>query len=369
MLLGWFRRPPAASPPAAVERVTEPAGAPEPALEPLERMAEAHAPAARLSDGWLAKEQLLELEASTPDEGERVRRFSRSLPGASPADALFRYRLSRAVGLHDLELPLLPTTATEVMRLGRETRASVHDYVGVIQSDPSLASAIVRMANSSFFSAASACATLDQAIVRIGLREVEKIATIHIFRSRVFRVRGYDSLVQQLVQHGVGVSIAAQWVLCRVGQSRAEAFLGGLFHDVGKLFLLQTIGRTQQKLGWNPPPEIVHSAFTAFHAAVGEQCCRGWALPAAVVEAVGAHHDPLRAAAAPISQAVYLGNRLVHALERGDADAAICHADDPVMLAAGLSPDRLHELRGYVVREIEQVASAAPAGAVRPGPC
>jgi hypothetical protein len=57
----------------------------------------------------------------------------------------------------------------------------------------------------------------------------------------------------------------------------------------------------------------------------------------------------------------------VHALERGDADAAICPPDDPVMLAAGLSPDRLQELRGYVVREIEQVASAAPAGAPRPG--
>jgi HD-like signal output (HDOD) protein len=158
------------------------------------------------------------------------------------------------------------------------------------------------------------------------------------------------------------VSIAAQWVLRRVGQPRAEAFLAGLLHDAGKLFLLQAIGRLQQQHGFLPQPELVQSAFDAFHAAIGEQACTRWQLPAAVCEAVGAHHDRQRAAAAPINQAVYLGNRLVHALERNDPASASCAPDDPVLLAAGLNAERLREIEAFVVREIEAL-SPAPASA------
>jgi HD-like signal output (HDOD) protein len=362
---------------ATLERVPEPvpARAPAPTAQgPTEAAsaAAAGAPAAiapiaaeaaRQDAGWFSKEQLLELDGSARDEIDLVRLVSRTVPGAGREEALFRYQLSRSVCLQDFELPLLPTTAAQVMRLGRDPRATVRDYVGVIQSDPSLVSAIVRMANSSFFAAASKCAALDQAIVRIGLNEVEKVATIHIFRSRVFRVRGHDSLVQELVQHGVGVSIAAQWVLRRVGAARAEAFLAGLFHDVGKLFLLQTIGRIQQKLGWTAPAELVQSAFATFHPVVGALVCGTWELPAGVCEAVRWHHDASRAAEAPISQAAYLGNRIVHSLERGGEEGAICEPDDPVMLAAGLSPDQLRELRGYVAREIKMARDALPVGA------
>jgi HD-like signal output (HDOD) protein len=311
-------------------------------------------------EGWLSRERILEYE-ELRDESDLVQRISRLVPGVSRQEALFRFHLSRSVGLQSLDLPLLPTTATEVMLLGRDANARVQDYVRVVQTDPSLVSAIVRMANSSFYSAASASTSLDQAIVRIGLTEVERVAAIHIFRSRIFRVRGHDARVQELVRHGVQVSIAAQWVLRRVGVQRAEAFLAGLFHDVGKLFLLQTTGRIQQQLQWTPPPALVESAFAAFHTLVGEQASRTWGLPEAVCEAVRWHHEPQRAAESPIRQAVYLGNRLAHALERKDPESGICDADDPVMLAAGLSSDTLGELTSFVSSEIEAVSSAVGA--------
>src|SRR6185295_4034110 len=132
MRLSWFRRSPTGPPPTEVEPGIVAT------VEPVaERVAEAPAAPAQQDHGWFTKEQVLEYE-STPDEDELVRRIAQRVPGASREEALFRYELSRSVGLQDLELPLLPATATQVLRLARDANASVRDYVGVVQSDPSL---------------------------------------------------------------------------------------------------------------------------------------------------------------------------------------------------------------------------------------
>jgi HD-like signal output (HDOD) protein len=301
---------------------------------------------------WFSPDEIADL-GSIQDENELARRIARLDPTAGREETLFRYHLSRTVYFQDFELPVLPATATEVLRLGRDASATVRDYVGILQSDPSLVSAIVRVANSSFYAAVHKCASLDQAIVRIGLTEVQRVTSVHVFRSRMFRVSGHDALVGSLVQHGIDASIAAQWVLRRIGASRAEAFLAGLFHDVGKLFLLQTIARVQRTLAWTAPPELVRSAFDAFHPAVGELACSRWGLPETVCQAVRWHHDPQRAAEEPIRRAAYLGNRIVHAIESGADDATICAPGDPVLAAAELSVEQLAELRGFAAREIE----------------
>ena len=82
--------------------------------------------------------------------------------------------------------------------------------------------------------------------------ELEKIAMVHTLSSKLFRVRGHEALVDEIVQHGIDVSFATQALASRLNAPSTQAFLAGLFHDVGKLVLLQTIARVQQKLGKAP---------------------------------------------------------------------------------------------------------------------
>ena len=309
------------------------------------------------------------------DENELARAISTTDPAASREEILFRYKLSKNVYLKGFELPMLPGSAVQVMRLGQDPNASASDYLDVIQSDPSLASAIVKTSNSALFARSlllshgeAKATTLDDAIVRLGVNEIEKLAMLHSFNAKVFRVSGHGELVDEVIRHGLSVSFAAQAVADESGSSPTEAFIAGLFHDVGKLILLQTIADVQQKLRWVAPAELVKASFDAFHTVVGGLVCDGWELPNVVADAVRHHHNPEKAAGAPISQAVYLGNRIAHAInetpsasevrldassgETGPDSEEYWRGDVPVIEASGISKERVATLSDEISSQL-----------------
>jgi HD-like signal output (HDOD) protein len=254
----------------------------------------------------------------------------------------------------EFELPVLPRTATEIIELGRRPRAEISDYARVVESDPSVVKAVIDVANSSFFSSLSDVSGLDQAIVRIGLRQLERIVLTHAMRSRVFRVRGYEQTLQRLVAHSLAAGIGAQAAAATSSAPSGDAFLGGLFHDLGKFVLVRIVGDVQKKLHWTAPPRLLDDAFGAFHVQIGESICRHWEFPEMICDAVGAHECPGEASrGTELHRAVYLGNRLAHVVIDGVDLREALPGDDPVVVADGLEADALELLAGTVIHEVK----------------
>ncbi len=293
--------------------------------------------------GWFSRDEIAGL-TEIDDSRDLARRVGMMMPGASREEVLFRYHLSRSVFLEEYELPVLPQSANRLMALTREPKARIEDYVKVIEPDPSLVRAIIDVANSSFFSALQAVTSVDRAIVRIGLLEVERIALIHTLRTRLFRIAGFEQMLDGLVRHNVEAAVAAHCIAKRSGAPPADAFLAGLFHDVGKLVVLAIVGDVQRKLDWSAPVPLVDSAFAAFHVPVGELACRHWKFPDPICATVRSHHAPQRAAGSPLDRAVYIGNRLAHELAAGDEADFEAWSDDPVVQAARLDARALSAL-------------------------
>lgn len=330
---------------------------------------------------WFSAEDVARYQESN-DENELSRAISNVDPTASRAEILFRYKLSKNVYLKEFNLPMLPASAVQVMQLGQDPNSSAADYLKVIQTDPSLASAIVKTSNSVLFARSLLLSgsksddfSLDDAIVRLGVNEIEKLALLHSFNAKLFRIPGHGELVQSVIQHGVAVSFAAQAVADETEINPTEAFLAGLFHDVGKLVLLQTISEVQQKLKWIAPTELVDSSFDAFHTVVGGLLCDAWELPEVITNAVRAHHSPEAAAQETIAQAVYLGNRMAHAIQEslpGDAPPSQTSTEDPDVLdeqeqldhpvieASGITKERLAALSGEVCAKLATLQGAQP---------
>ncbi|GAB4223561.1 MAG: hypothetical protein Kow0062_23980 [Acidobacteriota bacterium] len=307
--------------------------------------------------GWFSRDEIADL-SRLDDSRDLARRVGMMMPGASREEVLFRYHLSRAVFLEEFELPVLPQSASRLMALTRDPKAKIGDYVRVIEPDPSLVRAIVDVANSSFFSALQDVSSVDRAIVRIGLLEVERIALIHTLRTRLFRIAGFEAMLDALVRHNVEAAAAAHALATTCRASAADAFLAGLFHDVGKLVVLTIVGDVQRKLSWSAPEPLVHSAFAAFHVPVGDLACRHWKFPAEICAAVRTHHDAARATETPLGRAVYLGNVIAHELEAEDDGTAERVLADPVAEGLGLDARRLEELLASVRSATEPYALA-----------
>ena len=309
--------------------------------------------AAAAPAGWPDRAEIAAL-GDHPSETDLARIIGRAAHDASADEILFRAHLSRAIYVGEHELAPLPRSAARVMELARKPGAGVDEYAKVVEGDPGLVKTVLRLANSSFYASLAECTSLSQAMVRIGVREVERIALLQTYQTRVFRVPGHDALARELSRHGLAAALAAQAVARRGQASPPDAFLGGLFHDVGKLVILGIVGQVQRRLKRTAPAPLIHSAFDAFHAVVGEAVCRRWEFPPPIVAAIARHHDPQAACREPLDRAVYLGNLLAHGVDNVPTAPLPIGNDDPVRAAAGLSPGQLLEALEQTRAELKE---------------
>lgn len=71
-----------------------------------------------------------------------------------------------------LQLPSLPLVALEVVELAERADIDIDLLASILKQDPTLASKILKTVNSSFYGQARTIATMNQAIVILGLNTV-----------------------------------------------------------------------------------------------------------------------------------------------------------------------------------------------------
>ena len=74
--------------------------------------------------------------------------------------------------LHEIQLPFQPQVLATVLQLRDDTRMDFIELDRLIRSDQTIASLILKLANSSFYSRGNEIRTLPQAIGMIGFRTI-----------------------------------------------------------------------------------------------------------------------------------------------------------------------------------------------------
>jgi HD-like signal output (HDOD) protein len=165
----------------------------------------------------------------------------------------------------------------------------------LITGDPVLASATLRLANSSFFAGLEKITNVREAIVRLGVKQVSNLVTI-VAQKKNYHIR--DRVLQPLVaalwRHSVGVAIGSQWLAGRVkrGDLSGEAFMAGMLHDIGKLLLLRVVDDLKaQGKGFDPSESLVLELLASLHARHGHALMKQWNIPEVYCDVVQRHHD------------------------------------------------------------------------------
>ena len=73
-------------------------------------------------------------------------------------------------------LPSLPATAVRVIELSQDPDCTVNELAETIRFDQGLSAKILKTVNSSFFGLRTKCASIDKALVVLGLRELRNLA-------------------------------------------------------------------------------------------------------------------------------------------------------------------------------------------------
>jgi HD-like signal output (HDOD) protein len=209
-------------------------------------------------------------------------------------------------------LPLMSTLMRDALALGVDPDVTPQALIKRISSEQQLAARVLQLANLAANAPMRAVTSIDEAVVRLGTRAVQR-ALMSACMESWSQPNAYGAEGKALMPHALGTAYIAALVAEAAETDPDEAFAYGLLHDVGKLFLLKLRTDFRKRTGTPPSQEEFEGTLSARHAEVGEMAMHRWGLPIALREPIRFHHTPLEAPTYGNEAAVaYVANRLSH---------------------------------------------------------
>ncbi len=193
-------------------------------------------------------------------------------------------------------LPIMPKVAQQAFQLATNPNAEPEDYIAVVERDEGLSAKVLKIANSVYYSRGTASRTIPEAVTVIGVTELKCLmnstALSNFFPSR-HQLRGL------FWAHDIAVAITARTLAQTIQPEDADmAFLGGLMHDVGKLFILQQHTNTYEKVitkGLSEGLESIEGEVLEYpfdHTQVGHLIAERWHFSPELTGIISRHHKP-----------------------------------------------------------------------------
>lgn len=185
----------------------------------------------------------------------------------------------------------LPATTKKVIELADSDRASIHAIVQAISTDPALATAVLRVANSALY-AGMKVAQLDAAVIRIGLRELKDLASA---MSVLAAFRSKDPVQAALHERSVlAGGIANKFAKVTKAMSPSTASTCGLLCEIGAMACLAVDGKEYVKL-WKETATDYSARtareierYTVTTVEIGRRFLERNSVPEEITQAVGA---------------------------------------------------------------------------------
>ncbi len=202
--------------------------------------------------------------------------------------------INEALAAGQVTLPIFSASALKVQRELVKKEADARVVENILAGDQSLSSQLLQMANSAFYKGLVEVKTVRAAIIRLGLQEVGRIALLASARNQ-FRSKDHELnlVMKKLWQHSVGCALGARWLAnrCRFTDLETNAFFAGLFHDIGKLFVLMVVEQLNEK-GTNLPltHALLLETMDSLHCEQGDKLMHQWNMPEAYCVVAADHH-------------------------------------------------------------------------------
>jgi len=264
------------------------------------------------------------------------------------------------------DIATLPEVTIKIIEIVEDPKSTARDLHEVIKNDPALSVKVLKVVNSAFYGLPGQVASVDRAIILLGLSAVKNIA-IAASIARLFKGKRISEQFSAagLWQHSVAVAVAARTLAkCSPNPAMAdELFVAGLIHDIGTLVERQTLpDQFAEVIRRCTETDIEFLAcerevIGADHQAFGVGLTTKWKFPRHLRAAVGFHHNP---------EAVSVELRNIATVIRA-ADIMACQAKigfyftarhdeigPEILEALGITQAQFEEVRASVPQQLEE---------------
>jgi putative nucleotidyltransferase with HDIG domain len=170
-----------------------------------------------------------------PDDPVEVARIERVQ--TKKVGGKLRQIIAQRIATNRLTVPAMPVVALRCLEIMRDPNAEFVEIAATIEKDPLIASRLLRIVNSPAYGSREAISSVKRAVARLGLQPLKllliEMSAREVFMSRNPRIR--DSF-RGIWEHCLAVGMLARDIASTLhsGVDGEMAYLGGLFHDVGK---------------------------------------------------------------------------------------------------------------------------------------
>lgn len=180
-----------------------------------------------------------------------------------------------------LVLPTLPAIALKVRRAADDPDINLNAMAEVVGQDPSLSARMIKISNSAYLGRSVKVTSTQQAITRIGLRQMKNIATAlameQLFVSKNDIVKEYMSRIWADTVEIVANSLAVMQVHAKQTKNRAlnleSMMLAALVHNIGVLPILTEAERHADVFA---NPTFLDVAFEKMAGSLGANIMTEW---------------------------------------------------------------------------------------------
>lgn len=183
-------------------------------------------------------------------------------------------------------IPVQAGIISNIIKLEIDSNNCFQELDDLISSDQGVASLVLRVVNSPFYSRGNKVTTIPFAISLLGYSVVRSLALLAFSRSLFSQTRN-EMFRLHIWQHSLLTAIASQNICLEFGNAKLndEAFIAGLMHDTGKVLMFNHNPALYQnvfKFSFEnncTSVEAEHHFFGFDHCQVGAEAVREWKLP------------------------------------------------------------------------------------------
>lgn len=241
-------------------------------------------------------------------------------------------RLLETFAADDYQPPLLPGAALQLLNLARDPDVAMSKVIALLESEPLIVARVIRTAQSPLYSAGARIRTIEDAVLRLGIRAIALVFAESAMNAGVFSSQAFQGPMQALRKHSTATAHIARKLSERIGQPGDRVYLCGLLHDIGIAACLLVAPNLSGPDGKPFSFEQLSAPIFDVHEQAGEILSSLWNMPESLRWVFAHHHNfALRTHVSPMAALVCLASWIAGEAGVGVIDRA---EQEQAMLAA-----------------------------------
>lgn len=264
-----------------------------------------------------------------------------------------------------LKLPTWPSLLAQLGAAIRDPKKGHTEVAGLLKSDPSLTTAVLKVANSAMYGASRQISSVEAAILRLGFQEVWNIV-VGLKSKEFLNAPKLTVFSGWLYEHSLRLGFLFRHLSKDVNPRFEEFyFTAGILHDIGRMVLAQ-VDMEYAKYALNLPTLLKEEQSEVLteetkrwgndHAEIGAALAEFWNLPKPLVTMIREHHQ------------ASLSDRVSNLMQLGDLWSVILTPptkvnpklygallDMRICMKARIHPDQAQKIGAQVDQEVAAV--------------